>query len=389
MILKKKDKYCYMDKNNKSNDNKWCVIPAKHNINTARESLSFTIGEGDAFYSSAEKCKVPVEVINEYLKVMRFSIDFGKVHEDDTFKLVYQVPNITQSVGKIKDKNKNQDKWEKKAKLLHAGYMPKGKKPINHYRFAHPDGTIAWYDADANPIMISPLQLIGDSDTGNIITSIYTKKGRLLVDKKGKLSNNPHKGIDIDISSDKEDIHIYAAADGKIEKNLPRNESAGYKITITHNISDNLKYETTYSHTRRGIIHMHIEKGQVIGYKNKEPIHAEKSGKITDIKKSDDDGHDIQIAHMVSPGYIEYTTYYVQELGIYVEQGQIIGLVGDTGNTSAEHLHYEIVEIKDKREHLHPLDDLPHGIRIPTFLKDPFVTHRKKISSSKEQNCSY
>ena len=77
------------------------------------------------------------------------------------------------------------------------------------------------------------------------------------------------------------------------------------------------------------------------------PIMASGDGVITRAKWCGGGGNCIKIKHNFT-----YQTIYAHmksfargiKLGLRVKQGQIIGYVGSTGNSTGPHLHYEVIE---------------------------------------------
>lgn len=75
-----------------------------------------------------------------------------------------------------------------------------------------------------------------------------------------------------------------------------------------------------------------------------EPVYATQSGNITFTGDKGDLGMTIEIKH--NKTYITRYSHlgrYAVKKGDYVRQGEVIGFVGLTGNTSGPHLHYEVL----------------------------------------------
>lgn len=73
------------------------------------------------------------------------------------------------------------------------------------------------------------------------------------------------------------------------------------------------------------------------------PIYASKSGKVTTATYSNAWGNYVVINH--GDGYstlYAHMTNYIVSYGQYVEQGQTIGYVGSTGNSTGNHCHFEM-----------------------------------------------
>jgi murein DD-endopeptidase MepM/ murein hydrolase activator NlpD len=93
------------------------------------------------------------------------------------------------------------------------------------------------------------------------------------------------------------------------------------------------------------------------------PVHALADGTIIFASYDGAYGNKIAIQHEggLVTWYAHLSAYEV-EIGDKVEAGQLIGRVGDTGNTTGPHLHLEIRPSADV-----PVDPLPwlrsHGIK--------------------------
>jgi murein DD-endopeptidase MepM/ murein hydrolase activator NlpD len=75
-----------------------------------------------------------------------------------------------------------------------------------------------------------------------------------------------------------------------------------------------------------------------------EPVYATASGKITFTGEKGDLGLIVEIEH--ESGFVTryaHLARYSARKGNYVRKGEIIGFVGNTGNSTAPHLHYEIL----------------------------------------------
>ena len=73
------------------------------------------------------------------------------------------------------------------------------------------------------------------------------------------------------------------------------------------------------------------------------PIYASRSGKVLAAAYNYSMGYYVQISH--GDGYKSiymHMTHYVVSSGDYVEQGQVIGYVGSTGDSTGPHLHFGI-----------------------------------------------
>ena len=73
------------------------------------------------------------------------------------------------------------------------------------------------------------------------------------------------------------------------------------------------------------------------------PIYATRSGEVTAASWNDSMGYYVQINH--GDGYASiymHMTHYVVSAGEYVSQGEVIGYVGSTGDSTGDHLHFGI-----------------------------------------------
>ncbi|GAA0499034.1 M23 family metallopeptidase [Salinibacillus aidingensis] len=93
----------------------------------------------------------------------------------------------------------------------------------------------------------------------------------------------------------------------------------------------------------------------------KVPIVASASGMVYRAYRSSSYGNVVYITH--SMGGQQYTTlyahmrYYTVSEGQYVQKGQVIGYMGNTGNSTGQHLHFELHEgpwTSDKRYAVNP-----------------------------------
>ena len=73
------------------------------------------------------------------------------------------------------------------------------------------------------------------------------------------------------------------------------------------------------------------------------PIYASKSGVVTTACLAGGWGNYVVINH--GDGFstlYAHMTYFIVSAGEYVEQGETIGYVGSTGNSTGPHLHFTI-----------------------------------------------
>lgn len=88
-------------------------------------------------------------------------------------------------------------------------------------------------------------------------------------------------------------------------------------------------------------------------------VRAVKSGKVVSVGYAGGYGKEIRIEHRNNfiTRYAHNSVNYVKE-GDFVKQGQVIGLVGSSGNSTGSHLHFEI---RSNGIPLDPLDLLPEN----------------------------
>jgi len=109
--------------------------------------------------------------------------------------------------------------------------------------------------------------------------------------------------------------------------------AAGYKVPLNH-------YTISSPYGNRG---SEFHRGLDMAAGQGEPIHASKKGTIIKAEYHYSWGNVVVIEHGdgMTTLYAHQQQYIVQ-LGDQVEQGQIIGYVGSTGNSTGSHLHYEL-----------------------------------------------
>ena len=95
-------------------------------------------------------------------------------------------------------------------------------------------------------------------------------------------------------------------------------------------------------HPKTGEWSMH--KGVDLGAYKGTPIYASRSGVVTVATHHETAGNYVTINHQ--DGYRStymHMTYYVVKVNQYVQAGQLIGYVGDSGRTTGPHLHFGIL----------------------------------------------
>ncbi|MFI3618573.1 peptidoglycan DD-metalloendopeptidase family protein [Enterococcus avium] len=109
--------------------------------------------------------------------------------------------------------------------------------------------------------------------------------------------------------------------------------AAGYKVPLNH-------YTISSPYGNRG---SKFHRGLDMAAGQGEPIHASKKGRVTKAEYHYSWGNVVVIEHEdgMTTLYAHQQQYIVQ-IGDQVEQGQIIGYVGSTGNSTGSHLHFEL-----------------------------------------------
>lgn len=109
--------------------------------------------------------------------------------------------------------------------------------------------------------------------------------------------------------------------------------AAGYKVPLNH-------YTISSPYGNRG---SEFHRGLDMAAGQGEPIHASKKGRVTKAEYHYSWGNVVVIEHEddMTTLYAHQQQYIVQP-GDQVEQGQIIGYVGSTGNSTGSHLHFEL-----------------------------------------------
>ena len=109
--------------------------------------------------------------------------------------------------------------------------------------------------------------------------------------------------------------------------------AAGYKIPLNH-------YTISSPYGNRG---SEFHRGLDMAANQGEPFHASKKGRVTKAEYHYSWGNVVVIEHEdgMTTLYAHQQQYIVQP-GDQVEQGQIIGYVGSTGNSTGSHLHFEL-----------------------------------------------
>lgn len=108
------------------------------------------------------------------------------------------------------------------------------------------------------------------------------------------------------------------------------------------------KISSRFSNTRLHPIYNRIKKhrGVDIVSRKGSPVHAAASGTIKKAKFFNGNaGHSIEIEHKYGfrTKYFHLMIFVVED-GEKVDKGQIIGFLGESGNVTGAHLHYELIK---------------------------------------------
>jgi murein DD-endopeptidase MepM/ murein hydrolase activator NlpD len=116
-----------------------------------------------------------------------------------------------------------------------------------------------------------------------------------------------------------------------------------------------------------GIRHGELHAGIDLPLRRGAPIIASMDGRVVSADYSGGHGKTIYIEHR-NRFYTRYSHCHVMFVseGDLVKKGQIIGLVGSTGNSTGNHLHYEV---RYNHIPLDPLDFLPEIRNLKTLYK--------------------
>jgi murein DD-endopeptidase MepM/ murein hydrolase activator NlpD len=110
------------------------------------------------------------------------------------------------------------------------------------------------------------------------------------------------------------------------------------------------------------------------------PVRTVADGEVILARWNGGYGNQVQVSHETYGPYV--TTYghlskILVKKGQQVSQGELIGKVGSTGNSTGPHLHYEL-RVKGKR--VHPWKTkLPYAKELPKDQKEAFLLYRDSI----------
>ena len=196
-----------------------------------------------ALYDTAKSANVPVKALEEFVRVMGFTVDFQRqLRKGDSFALIYE-RTIDRLTGAELDAGK-----------LHYASMNLSGEPLHFFRHEHRDGQVGWYDetgaSAVRTLMRTPVN--GARISSNFGMRKHPTKGY----------NAMHRGVDFAVPTG---TPIVAAGSGRVEA-AGWNGSYGRYIRIRHSGT----YKTAYAHLSRiasgigsGSI---VKQGQVIGF---------------------------------------------------------------------------------------------------------------------------
>ena len=194
-------------------------------------------------YEAALEANVPLSTLDNFMRVMGFSVDFQRqLRQGDAFEVVYEkitdrITGETLSVGKIH----------------YVGMVLSGKQ-VGYYRHENNDGSIGWYNkvgkSAVRTLMRTPV-------SGARLASSYGMRKHPITGY-----NKLHRGVDFAVPTG---TPILAAGSGRIEM-AGWNGSYGRYIRIRHNNT----YQTAYAHMSgiaKGIYAgAQVDQGQIIGF---------------------------------------------------------------------------------------------------------------------------
>ena len=128
-------------------------------------------------------------------------------------------------------------------------------------------------------------------------------------------------------------IETYNLTEYDKEIQGPQMNDKGYQVPI-----NNYTISSSYGY-RGGEFHRGLDMAAAQG----EPIHATKSGKVIKAESHYSWGNYVAIQHEDgSTALYAHQQQYIVKVGDNVLQGQTIGYVGSTGNSTGSHLHFEL-----------------------------------------------
>lgn len=179
------------------------------------------------------------------------------------------------------------------------------------------------------------------------------------------------KQIDNDIQKIIEDLRR-KEAEAKNSSGSSSSGISGLKFDGSFIWPCNNKIVTSTVKRRWGRMHKGIDIGA--RYEN---VYASASGYAYTLRNPGGYGNYIMIVH--GDGYITlygHLDYYKVSYGQYVSQGQVIAISGNTGSSTAAHLHFEIRKASSMSSYfsmspLNPLDYLPGGYSFAAGAQTP------------------
>jgi len=137
---------------------------------------------------------------------------------------------------------------------------------------------------------------------------------------------------------------------------IPGGDSVGFEIPL----GIPLVVTSEYGYRKHPVTrHYRLHEGIDFRAATGTPIYASKTGKVTYARRKGGYGKTVSIQHEddYSTSYGHLSRIYVS-VGDFVQQGQVIGLAGNTGISTGPHLHFEI-RYKGKSENPARHLDLP------------------------------
>lgn len=196
-----------------------------------------------SLYKSANQVKIPAPTLDEFVRVMGFSVDFQRqIRPNDQFELIYE-----KTVDALTGKELSS------GNLIYAGIILSGKK-LEFFRHISSKGKTSWYDRKGNSAVRT---LMRTPVNGARLSSRFGVRKHPVTGFSAM-----HRGIDFAVPTG---TPILAAGSGVVESS-GWNGNYGKYVRIRHNST----YKTAYAHmsriASRAIVGRYVEQGDVIGF---------------------------------------------------------------------------------------------------------------------------
>lgn len=162
------------------------------------------------------------------------------------------------------------------------------------------------------------------------------------------------------LSGEEVPIYRYAMKDGRVDYFMPNGRSI--KKTLMKTPIDGARMSSGFGMRKHPIQGYHkMHKGADFAAPTGTPIYAAGDGVIQKASRFSGYGNYVKIRHnsQLSTAYAHLSRYAKgMTPGKRVKQGDVIGYVGTTGNSTGPHLHYEVL--------LNGVQVNPRGVNLPT-----------------------